>query len=450
MSAKTIEENDDKEVIADDVSHIAVQSDGVDQAKLAALKAKMQSKGNDKMANKIVAKKETSLNFGVIGTGAAGSKLAVAFAEQGYSAVAINTAEQDLRLIKLPDSNKLLLEQTIGGAARELSIGEAAAESYRAEIKELILNKLSEAQVFILCTSLGGGSGAGSSAVLVDILSEIGAPVILVACLPGASEDVQSKKNSLETLSKLSKLTQSGKIVNLIVIDNAKLELIYSDVSQLSFFETANKAVVETLDAFNTLSSMPSSTKALDSAEFSKILVGGGGLSVFGSFSLADYQDDVAIAEAIMNNLSGNLLAEGFDLKTAAYCGFMLVANSKVWANIPAASVNYATSIISDLISCPVFKGCYVLDDMQEDEVKVYSFFSGLGLPQSRVTLLKEEVLASEAVTKEKNVGRNLSLDLDTGKNSTLSAADAIKAKIQAKSSAFGKLMGSSVKDRRK
>jgi hypothetical protein len=66
---------------------------------------------------------------------------------------------------------------------------------------------------------------------------------------------------------------------------------------------------------FNTLSSMASSVKGLDPMEFSKIFLDSEGLTIYGEFDVANYQEDTAIAEAIINNLTNNLLATGFDLK---------------------------------------------------------------------------------------------------------------------------------------
>ena len=86
------------------------------------------------MAAKIVSGKERSLVLGVLGSGQAGSRLAEAFYKLGYDSVAVNTAMQDLKFIDIPDSNKLLLEYGLGGAAKEVEIGKAAAESHRGEI----------------------------------------------------------------------------------------------------------------------------------------------------------------------------------------------------------------------------------------------------------------------------------------------------------------------------
>lgn len=451
MSATSVVEKDKPEEVVDDMSNVEMKlEDKVDAEKLAALKAKKEAKQENKMAAKIVSKKERSIALGVIGSGQAGSRLAEAFYQLGYDAVAINTAMQDLKFINIPDANKLLLEYGVGGASKELEIGKAAAELHRGEILQLFNDKLSTSQVNVLCFSLGGGSGAGSCETLIELLNSFHKPLVVITVMPMDTEDAQAKSNALETLAKLSSLVKGKKVSNLIVVDNAKIEAIYHDVGQMDFYNVANKAIVEPLDMFNTLSSLPSSTKGLDPMEMSKILIDGEGLSVYGELTIDNYEEDTAIAEAVVNNLNSNLLASGFDLKQTKYAGFMVTANKEVWSKIPSSSVNYAAAMINDFCGNPrgVFKGIYTIDT-PEPTVKVYSFFSGLGLPGERVEQLKKETLELQSKTKNKEERRNLSLHLDTGVNETVSAAQKVKDKIAAKSSTFGKFVGGTI-DRRK
>lgn len=357
---------------------------------------------------------------------------------------------QDLKYIDIPDSNKLLLEYGLGGAAKETDIGKAAAESHRGEILQLVNDKLAASQVNVLCLSLGGGSGAGSCETLVDLLSELGKPLVVITVLPMDTEDAQTKNNALETLSKLSKLTQSKKVNNLIVVDNAKIEAIYHNISQVDFYGVANKAIVEPIDAFNTLSSMPSSVKGLDPMEFSKLFIDGEGLTVYGELTVTNFAEDTAIAEAVVSNLNSNLLAGGFDLKQSRYVGVIIAANKEVWSKIPSSSITYAMAMVNDQCGTPkgVFKGIYTIET-NDPVVKVYSMFAGLGLPESRVTQLKKEAQEHMQAVKGKDEQRNLNLQLDTGVNETVSAAQKIKEKIAQKSSAFGRLMGGVVDKRR-
>ncbi len=459
MSAISVTEEEKYEKLEDDIFGQEVikkeekpQENSIDMDKLAALRAKSQKKQEEQeMGSKIVSKKERSLSLGIIGSGQAGSRIAEAFYKLGYDAVAINTAIQDLKYIEIPDSNKLLLEYGLGGAAKETEIGKAAAEAHRGEIAQLINDKLSSVLVNVLCLSLGGGSGAGSCETLVDMLSSTGKPLVVITVLPMDTEDAQTKYNALETLSKLSSLTQSKHVNNLIVVDNAKLETIYQHISQVDFYPVANKAIVDPIDVFNTLSSMPSAVKGLDPMEWGKLFTDGEGLTVYGELTVENFDEETAIAEAVINNLNGNLLAGGFDLKQSKYVGVIIAANKNVWSQIPSASVNYAMAIINDQCGTPkgVYKGIYTIDT-PEDVVKVYSVFTGLGLPESRVTQLKKDAKEHMSVAKGKDDQRNLTLKLDTGVNETVSEAQKIKDKIAKKSSAFGRLVGGTVSDRRK
>lgn len=434
----------EQEVIVNDIDETEL-----DNERLAALKARLKNKGEE-VPPRIVEEKKRSIRFGIIGSGQCGNRLAETAHKLGYNAVAINTAPQDLEHINIPENNKLLLEYGLGGAAKELEIGYAAAETYRDAINELVSEKLGDCQMLLFATSLGGGSGAGSSDVIVDILSTLGKPVGVITVLPQSTDDAQVKHNALVTLSKFTKLAQSKKIDNLIVVDNARIETLYSDVNPLNFFTTSNLAIIEPIDQFNTLSAKSSSVKGLDPTEFGKLFTDGQGLTVYGKMTVPNYEEETAIAEAVVDNLSGSLLASGFNLKQARYVGVIFVASEKVWNKIPNASINYAMSMVNDVCGSPlgVFKGIYTVDS-DEDAVTVYSMFSGLGLPEARVEQLKTEAKERMARAEAKDEERNMNLKLDAGEE-TISAADAIKKRIAAKKSSFGKLHANAIIDKRR
>ena len=456
MSVKSVIETIEKESIVDNLSNekveakevVSTSEEAVNLNKLAELRAKNQAKQQEKKNEE--KKIERSVEFSFIGSGQCGNRLAAAWASKGYSAIAINTASQDLKHIGLPDKAKCLLKQEFQGASKELAIGKAAAENNRQAIIDCINANLTNGQINVLCTSLGGGSGAGSVETMIDILSEMGKPIIVQTVLPMDSEDSLIKQNALETLQKLLGYARDKKIANLIVADNAKIENIFQNLSPVSFYDTANEAMISPLDTFNVYSSKPSPMKGLDPMEFLKIMVDSEGLTVYGSMEVANYQEDTAIAECVVNSLDGNLLASGFNLKEAKYVGFMIIAPKKIWEAIPSSSANYALAMLNDICQPKsIFKGMYVSSDDTKNTVEVVSIFSGMGLPESRVLSLKEQVKASAATIKGKEEARNLTLTLDTG-DATVSQAQKLKEKIANKSSTFGKMTNGQVIDRRK
>lgn len=445
-----------EEIIMDDIENkkdnsASEAAENMDLNKLADLKAKIEAKKN-KESKKKNNEPARSIRFGIVGSGQGGSRLAESFYRIGYDAAVLNTTASDLQHIEIPDSNKLLLNYSVGGAAKSLEIGRDAALANKEAIQDMINNQLADAQMFVFCSSLGGGSGAGSIEILIDILAEIGKPILVIGILPMNSDDALAKSNSLQVLNKLLKYVQNKTICNLIVVDNAKIEAIYHDVGQMDFFTTANNAIVAPLEAFNSLSSQASKIKALDQMEFVKLLTSGEGLSVYGEFNVQNYaEDETSIAEAIISSLSNNLLSGGFDIKQSRYVGAMFCASKKVWAKIPSSSINYAMSCINEECGSPisVFRGIYEIDT-EDDFVKVYSFFSGLGLPDSRVDQLQKEVKINSEVIKSKDNKRNMTLNIDTGEDQFVSEAAKIKEKMATKASTFGKFLKQNVIDRRK
>jgi cell division GTPase FtsZ len=448
MGTKTETQNVEGQKLVDDTGD--TDATNVDNDKLAALKARMADKKGDDVPPRIVEEKTRSIRMGVVGSGQAGSRLGEVFYKLGYPTVVMNTAAQDLEGIDIPDANKILLDHGLGGAAKDLDIGAGAAEAYRDRINQIVHERFADEQMLIFCTSLGGGSGAGSAETVVDILAGMGMPIAVITVLPQASDDALVKSNAVKTLAKFTKMAQGNKIDNLIVVDNAKIEALYSDVGPFNFFPVSNKAIVEPIDVFNTLSSQPSDLKPLDSTEFGKLFTDGQGLTCYGMMRVENYEDETAIAEAILENLDGNLLASGFDVKQARYVGFMLVAPDRVWNKIPSASLNYATAMINDVCDSPlgVFRGIYK-EESEDDCVKVYSMFSGLGLPAGRVDQLKAEAAEKMSVAEKKDKSRNFNLKVDDG-DENVSAVEAIRKKIQDKKSSFGKLHGRAVVGRRK
>lgn len=424
----------------------------VDLSKLQELRAKKTAKEQENMPPRIVEKKKRSIKLGICGTGHAGSNIASCMYDLGYPAIVFNTASQDLESINIPNDCKMLLEFGLGGAAKEKALGQAASEAHREAIGQLAQEKLGDEQVLVLCTSLAGGSGAGSVLTMIDILLKLEKPIIVISVLPLASEDAASKRNALETLSDLTKELQNKRICNLIVVDNAKIEAIYSNVNQFDFYRISNEAIVKTLDIFNTYSSMSSAVKALDSAEFARILIDGSGLTIFGEITVTNFEDETSVASAVIDNLSAGLLAEGFDLKQTKYVGFMLIANKNVWNKISSAAINYAGAMIQETAGVPngVFKGIYSSEEIKEDVLKIYSIFSGLGLPSNRIETLQKETVELINKTKTKDENRNLNLKVNAEKNEVISSVDKIKEKIAMKKSAFGGLMNGAVQDRRK
>ena len=139
MTVKT-ENKEQENILIDDISDELIPEQtkpelSVDEEKMAALKAMMSQKEENSVPPKIIVKKKRTLEFGVIGSGQGGSRLAESLHRLGYTALAFNTASIDLEPIKIPEANKYLFEYGLGGAGKDRNVGHQAAETYT-EVRE--------------------------------------------------------------------------------------------------------------------------------------------------------------------------------------------------------------------------------------------------------------------------------------------------------------------------
>lgn len=408
---------------------------------LAKLKEKAQKKEEQNMAE-VVYKKEVSINMGVVGVGQAGSRIAEVFYKNGYDVGVINTSLQDLKFIDVPEPNKLLLDQTLGGTGKDLDLGREVFETCKEEVLNFVHKVVEGNDMAFLAISGGGGTGSSSVDTLVDILFKTGLPVGVIYILPKNTEDAQSKKNSIETLSRLARMSATNMIASLVVVDNARIEAIYGGLSQSKFWETANNAIVDPIHLFNTMTAQPSKHTSLDPSDFGKI-ISAGDCSVYGLIEVQNYLEETALAEAVIESLNGSMLAEGFDLTQTRVGGVILIGSEEAISQLPAVNIDYMYSILSEKTNgASLYQGIYTTEDSAEDTVKVYSWFAGLGLPQDRIESLQKQSKQQATIMAEKEKQRTSHMTLDLEKDKTTSATDTIHKKIAQKNSGFNKLQG--------
>lgn len=417
------------------------------------LASEIPEKKEDTMALTMVNEKDRSIKIGVVGVGQAGSRIAEVFYKYGYSAGVLNTALQDLKFIQVPERKKLFLEYGLGGAGKDLAIGEGAILQHKDTIVQFLeAEVVSDNEMLFLCISGGGGTGSGSVEPMLSILASFGRPVGVVYILPMATDDAISKKNSLTTLARLARMASTDVISTLVVVDNSKIEAIYGGLSQTEFWKTANNAIVEPLHLFNSLTSQPSQYTSLDPTDFGRI-ISYGDCSIYGVMEVENYLEETSLAEAVVSGLDAGMLADSFDLKQAKVGGVMVVAKKEVLEQIPANNINYLFHMVAEKTdNASIYRGVYAMENAG-DTVKIYSWFAGLGLPVERINALKQESAAQAAKQEQKEKDRGAGMALDLGGDKTTTAAADIHAKIKAKNSAFGKLTGNArggIVDRRK
>ena len=102
-----------------------------------------------------------AIQFGIVGLGQGGCRIAGEFEKLGYKTLAINTSEQDLG--ETPCKEKLLIGT--GGAGRNLKTGAEAVNTHRAEIMTAYQTTFPNIQHALVCSGSSGGCISGDSIV---------------------------------------------------------------------------------------------------------------------------------------------------------------------------------------------------------------------------------------------------------------------------------------------
>lgn len=389
-----------------------------------------------------------SIQFGVVGVGQAGGKIAEQFNKFGYPACAINTAKQDLTLVAIPEENKLHIDYALGGAGKDLTLGEEAISSGMDKI-EALLKKVIEDQVdsCILTLGLGGGTGAGSVLPMVEAIARTGVPVVVLCALPMANEGSLAKSNAIKTLDKIARVASSGDelIQTLIVVDNSRIEEIYPQVAAGRFWDVANFDIANNLHVFNALTACDSRHQSLDPTDFTKILTAGS-CTIYGKMEvpvmienneLVMSEDE--LARAVTRNVEKGLLAEGFNIKETTRAGVLVTANPNILNLIPAVNINYAFDALTEALGgASLFTGIYE-DDNDKNVVTVYTMLSGIGLPRERVDKLLEEAEQDLQVIEEKQADKSKMQVFD--RNQTVEKEKTGYQKMKERNTTFGRMI---------
>jgi cell division GTPase FtsZ len=372
----------------------------VQQAKRIMSEAEIKKQGG-KMNLKTDAR---SVNFGVIGFGQGGSRIAEKFHQLGYPACAGNTAKQDLAFINIPEENKLFIDFALGGVGKDLALGQEAFLGAKDQVVDLVKRAFGN-NVECLLAAVGGGGGTGSGAApeLVKLLYDLGLPVGIIYTLPMASEGTTTQANALKTLSKLAQLAKQEILTTLIVADNSKIEALYPNLSQAQFWKKANSVIVDTLNLFNTISAQDTEYDTLDPMDFAKIY-STGNCTIYGETEVKDFMEEQALADAMVHDIEKGMLAEGFNLKQAVNVGVIITGSKKVLDQLPRININFAFSMLTEHIGGAggIFRGIYA-EESDKDTLTVYSMFSGLGLPKERI-----EDLIAKSEKEEKEVEKKI------------------------------------------
>ena len=346
--------------------------------------------------------------FAWIGSGQGGGRIAKAFYDRGYKkCLVVNTSKQDLTLLDIPDTQKLLLDIGEEGAGKDMERGANATLKYKQEIFDL-MRKVYGTKVdhIMVCIGAGGGSGSGSSLVLIDIAKKymkfIGHDkpeerVGVVMSLPTRGEAASPKVsyNAYRVLKQVGGQAEKKEISPLVILDNARIEKMYSNLTVKEFWNTINSTVSGLFHIFNVLSKHPSQYTSFDPTDYATTLRCGGvmvmgvsKMNINDTKTATKAANETEISKSIKSNIDKTLLAE-IDISNGTFAACCAVGGKSLMENTAGLmdSLSYGFDTLSSLVPNATFHRGIYEDD--KPTLRLYTLVSGLKIPVKRLEQFK-------------------------------------------------------------
>jgi len=313
----------------------------------------------------------------VVGVGGGGSNAVNRMVDAGLAGVefiAINTDAQALLMCDADVKMPIGSDVTRGlGAGADPSIGKAAGEESRDELKEA----LKGADMIFVTAGEGGGTGTGAAPIVARLAQELGALCVGVVTRPFSFEGRRRGDVAAAGLDELR-----DHVDTLIVIENDRLlQVVEKRTSIVDAFKMADDVLRQGVQGITDLITIPGLVN-LDFADVRTIMTeAGSALMGIGSAS-GEGRATVAARQAV----SSPLLESSIEGATG------ILLNVTGGPNIGLFEVNEAAEVVTSAAdqNANVIFGA-VIDEAMGDEVRVTVIATGFGPTRHRRRRRAEE-----------------------------------------------------------
>lgn len=181
--------------------------------------------------------KEESSIIKVIGVGGGGSNAVnqmYSMSVKGVDFVICNTDEQALRNSPVPIKLQLGISLTEGrGAGNNPAKGREAARESIAEIEKILDDNT---KMVFITAGMGGGTGTGAAPVIAKAAKERDILTIAIVSIPFKVEGETRIKQAIDGINEMREYVDA-----LLVINNEKLQSIYTDLKMSNAFSKADE-----------------------------------------------------------------------------------------------------------------------------------------------------------------------------------------------------------------
>ena len=353
--------------------------------------------------------KDKGIKFGFIGCGQGGGKIADLFAQKGYKVLAVNTSPVDLSaLTMIPNEYRICIGSRLG-AGKDPRVGQEAIRGDSEKVKKIIQDYFyHDVDYVFVVACLGGGTGTGIVADIVELSRQVGITTGCMTTLPLGSESLEENKNALKGLDILTDVSPTP----LYLVDNELLRVKFGNRQVVGFWPLANETIVNTLDEVNQIPNRPSSMFVFDREDFFRLLnTPGCFIPLRIELEIPESNDPTKLATACRQEVV-RILAENSFQGESTRVAALLVCPENYRVN--AESVELLYQECQTLTNTPtLFRGLYIDKSLQRKMV-LHLLLAGLEVPSGRLQEMRTKIeeMSPEIVNR---VNRRVSTNFGDG-----------------------------------
>jgi cell division protein FtsZ len=322
----------------------------------------------------------------VAGVGGGGTNAVNRMVDAGLSGVEFIAVNTDAQALMMCDSDvKIHIGSTATrglGAGADPSVGHAAAQETRDELKEA----LKGADMIFITAGEGGGTGTGAAPILADLGRELGALTVGVVTKPFGFEGRKRSQQADQGIESLR-----DRVDTLIVIENDRLlQVVERQTSVVDAFRMADDVLRQGVQGITDLITVPGLVN-LDFADVRTIMrEAGSALMGIGTAS-----GDNRATEAARAAVSSPLLESSIEGATG------ILLNITGGPDIGLFEVNEAAEVVTSAAdqNANIIFGA-VIDEAMGDEVRVTVIATGFGGQRRRRRSSSTEAPVGVAATR--------------------------------------------------
>lgn len=348
------------------------------------------------------------LNFIHIGIGQCGNRIAEQFGKNGRLAFAINTARIDMsgidnKAIAPKNQIHIALSGNKDGAGRNPEIGKESMEANLEKVYESIMRATKDEGVdrYVLWAGLGGGTGTGGIAPLMQYLVSKGHKVMLGMTIPRKKESWIVRMNAIKALTNILTIIDADRqnIVPYVVIDNEQFD---------GGLASANELIAKDFVRFTkTTTNIPADT-AFDDTDFARLLDYNGLVSVVRStVATESLKGTDAFAKAIRESWKRSAFAK-FSPEDALGVANLVIVPQKFYRQKGVYElVNDNITYVEEISPQANAYSC-IYENKNENisNIIVYTLLTGMPSPEDNLDEMYDEV--SEQINETKARRREL------------------------------------------